>query len=202
VLAPFFTADYSHYKVSEKAKKKKTKENSSCMAKTRVFAISGYSGSGKTTLLSKIIAVLYKKGKTVAVIKNSKEDILAPNGTDTRQHQDAGADPVILLGPKTSTFRYRERKNLLEILKNIETDFLLLEGFKKLAIPKFWCVSKNEEIHDSATSNVIKAIVGWEAIRLGQIRTEVPFLIQSEVDKLISIIDDYAITIDDAIALI
>ena len=170
------------------------------MASTRVFAISGYSGSGKTTLLSKLIAGFRQKGKSVAVIKSSREDILAPNGTDTRQHQDAGADPVIILGPRTTTMRYRERKELNEILNGVRTDFALLEGFKKLAIPRFWCISKSEQIVDSSVLDSIKAVVSWEAIRPDDITIKVPYFTQSEVDKLLSIIEAHASEVDDVIA--
>ena len=169
------------------------------MARTRVFAISGYSGSGKTTLISKLIAGFRKKGKSIAVIKSSREDILAPSGTDTRQHQDAGADPVIILGPRTTTTRYRERKELKEILNDVRTDFTLLEGFKKLAIPRFWCISKNEQIADSSLLYSIKAVVSWEAIRPDDMTTDVPYFTQSEVDKLVSIIETHASEVDDVL---
>lgn len=166
------------------------------MAKTRVFAISGYSGSGKTTLLTMLVKELRDRGKSVGVIKNSKEDILAPVGTDTRHHQDAGANPVMLLGPNTTTARYRKRKELVEILSHFDTDYLLLEGFKELAIPRFWCISDSEKIPDSISS-ITKAIVGWDSFKPEGKNIEVPVHTQSEVGKLIRIIEHYALSIDE-----
>jgi molybdopterin-guanine dinucleotide biosynthesis protein B len=196
VLAPYFVANQSHYKVSEKAKMKKAKKNSDCMVKTHVFAISGFSGSGKTTLLSKLVKKLSELGKSVSVIKNSKEDILAPVDTDTRHHQDAGANPVILLGPNTTTTRYRERKELFEILSSLETDYLLLEGFKETEIPRFWCISENEEVPDSL-ANETKAIVGWHSVKPEYEHTEIPYFTHSEIDQLLELIEHHAPSIHE-----
>ena len=166
------------------------------MAKTRVFAISGYSGSGKTTLLSMLVEKLRAKGSSVAVIKNSKEDVLAPVGTDTRRHQDAGADPVILLGPKTTTTRYRKRKELVKIFSDFKTTYLLLEGFKEIAIPRFWCISDKEEMPDSFT-NVTKAVVGWDSVKPDYKEVEIPYFTHSEIGQLLEIIELHAAPIDE-----
>jgi molybdopterin-guanine dinucleotide biosynthesis protein MobB len=196
VLAPSLVKELTHYKVLEEAKMNKTRMKGKCMKKTRIFAISGFSGSGKTTLLSKLVEGLRKDMNSVAVIKSSKDDVLAPSGTDTRYHQDAGADPVVLLGPNTTTIRYRARKDLIEIFSEMNTDYILLEGFKQYNIPRFWCIGNKEEIPHSSSEN-IKAIVKWNKSEEGVDSNQTPIIMIDEVETLLDIVKKEAILLNE-----
>ena len=124
----------------------------------QVFCIAGYSNSGKTTLITKVVRALSERGYRVATVKNSKENILPPQGSDTFSHLEAGAITSVLLGPSSSTVRYRHRIDL-KALKEINADFLLIEGMKESRIPKIWCTQ--EMITEPIAPETV-AIVGWK----------------------------------------
>ena len=134
----------------------------------RVFSIAGYSNSGKTTLITNVVRTLSERGYRVATVKNSKENILPPQGSDTFRHLEAGAVTSVLLGPSSSTVRYKHRINLKD-LKEINADFILIEGMKESDIPKIWCIGAlalNTEVLLITTAGfpveviIIKSIVG------------------------------------------
>ncbi len=158
----------------------------------RVFAVSGFSFSGKTFLLEQLISKLKGEGKTVACVKSTKDDIVAPEGTDTWRHAQAGANPTILMGPSTATLRIKGPSSISRFEKIVDADFLLLEGFKDLDIPRFWCIGE-EEGDTSYSPKQVKAYVVWEGVHLGSSQDGVPIIPNSEIDRLVDIMKQYAI---------
>ncbi|MFX0107010.1 MAG: molybdopterin-guanine dinucleotide biosynthesis protein B [Candidatus Hodarchaeota archaeon] len=156
----------------------------------RVFAISGFSMSGKTTLVERIVRELVKRGYTVSTIKSSKEDILAPSGTDTRKHLDAGASFTVLLGPQSTAIRSRRRLPIRKIVNSIDADFLIIEGMKNLDIPRFWCLGKEMQMPER--SDFVKAYVAWPGsdISIADSRT---ILTSDEIEDLTSIVEREAV---------
>ena len=68
------------------------------LAVMNIFAFVGHSGTGKTRLLSQLIPELKSRGNTVAVVKRTAHGFtLGPEGKDSRQYLDAGADCVSLV---------------------------------------------------------------------------------------------------------
>lgn len=122
-----------------------------------IFAFSGFANSGKTTLLSKVIKILTDKGIRVATIKHdgSHKIVVDQAGKDTWQHRDAGAlVTVISSAEKTALFDYRnydvEQQFQAALCHISNVDVILVEGFKRLAIPKvFVCRDRQqmEELH-------------------------------------------------------
>jgi molybdopterin-guanine dinucleotide biosynthesis adapter protein len=116
----------------------------------KVFGFAAWSGSGKTTMMESLIPLFAGRGIKVAVIKHAHHafDVDLP-GKDSYRHRRAGAGQVIV----TSSARWvlmRELRGepepeLPELLGRLAPcDLVLVEGFKRQAIPKL-------EIHRLAT---------------------------------------------------
>jgi molybdopterin-guanine dinucleotide biosynthesis protein B len=104
----------------------------------RVAAITGFSGAGKTTLITQLIARYVAEGLRVGAIKHTHHHLNEENRGDTAKMRAAGAEPVILAGPReavifraagTSRVHYESPRDLLE---QFDHDVVLVEGFKEL----------------------------------------------------------------------
>lgn len=104
-----------------------------------------YSGTGKTTLLKKLLPILKIQGFRVGIIKHAHHsfDIDHP-GKDSYELRCAGASQMLVASRKrmaliTEFADERNEPELKEALSSLETnelDLVLVEGFKKAAIPK------------------------------------------------------------------
>jgi molybdopterin-guanine dinucleotide biosynthesis adapter protein len=117
----------------------------------KVIGFAGYSGSGKTTLIEKVIPCLVKAGLRVSLIKHAHHafDIDQP-GKDSYRHRMAGCTEV-LIGSNVRWALMHElhgaaEPTLEDQLKRLSPcDIVLVEGFKREAIPKI-------EIHRKAAA--------------------------------------------------
>ncbi len=101
----------------------------------------GHSNSGKTTLLEAVIPRLEDEGMKVATIKQTHHDVTADaEGKDTWRHRQAGADPVSLSSDVETALFLGRKLSLEDTVKLINSvsvvDVILIEGWKKEAIPK------------------------------------------------------------------
>lgn len=105
-----------------------------------VLSVVGYSNSGKTTLVEKLIRELKGRGYRVAVIKHHHGDFeIDRPGKDTWRHAKAGADTVILAGPRKIAVieKLAAERELDEIVEKIDNvDLIITEGYKKGDKPK------------------------------------------------------------------
>ncbi|MBU2856027.1 molybdopterin-guanine dinucleotide biosynthesis protein B [Acidithiobacillus ferrooxidans] len=107
----------------------------------KALGVVGYSGSGKTTLLCALIPLLRGYGLKVAVVKSTHHDVDwdAP-GKDSYRLREAGADVVLLQGPKRwfMTRPAPTEVSLETIRASLQPlpDLLLMEGNKALVVPK------------------------------------------------------------------
>ncbi len=102
-----------------------------------VSFVAAASNSGKTTLIEKIVAVLRSRGVSVAVVKHASEgfDLDRP-GKDSWRFQQAGANPVLLVGPgKIAMMKNVDHEPSLAELVRIagDVDILINEGYKRNA---------------------------------------------------------------------
>lgn len=110
----------------------------------QAIGIIGYRKSGKTTLILKLSGELIKRGYKVAVIKHTSENIEQPN-TDTSKYQKI-LTQVAAVTPEGLVIFLKNKKNLEEIIKYLEADIILVEGFKReRTFPKIVCLRKEEE---------------------------------------------------------
>lgn len=113
--------------------------------KRLALCFSGVSNSGKTTLICKISARLKEKGYKVAIIKHDPKDkavfdtALNEFGEpkDSAKFVETGVDVAVLSPKRTSVFLRADNTQLSDILGLFKDfDYLLIEGFKHLALPR------------------------------------------------------------------
>jgi molybdopterin-guanine dinucleotide biosynthesis protein B len=102
-----------------------------------VSFVAAASNSGKTTLIAKVVPLLKKRGLHVAVVKHASAGFdLDKPGKDSQRFQEAGADSVVLVGPKdVALMRKTEYEPTAEELEHLtsDADIVIFEGFKKTA---------------------------------------------------------------------
>jgi molybdopterin-guanine dinucleotide biosynthesis protein B len=109
----------------------------------KVLGLCGLSGVGKTTVIERLIAQLKARGQTVSVIKHTHKrfDIDRP-GKDSFRHREAGAAEVLLASDhRLALLREYEQEgqpSVHDLIAEMRpVDWLLIEGLKHAAIPKF-----------------------------------------------------------------
>ncbi len=109
-----------------------------------VLGFCAYSGTGKTTLLKKLIPELNRRGVRLAVIKHAHHnfDVDIP-GKDSYEMRKAGARQMLVASHVRWALMTEDpvenAPSLTHLLKQIEQDridIVLVEGFKKLELPK------------------------------------------------------------------
>ncbi len=144
-----------------------------------------------------LIDALKKRGYSVSTVKSSMEDNMPPENSDTWKHLKAGAGMTILQGPSSTTIRFAERISLSKALRNYDSDFLLVEGMKGLAIPRFWCVGEGalKEVPPPATV----AVVTWKESTTPSKKVDVPVLLFDDIESLVKLVEQEATDASDLI---
>jgi molybdopterin-guanine dinucleotide biosynthesis protein B len=108
----------------------------------KIFGFAGYSGSGKTTLIERLIPLFTDRGIRVSLIKHAHHtfDVDQP-GKDSHRHRKAGCTEVLVTSSRRWALMHELRgaaePALSEHVKRMSPcDLLLVEGFKREAIPK------------------------------------------------------------------
>lgn len=108
----------------------------------KVFGFAGWSGSGKTVLIERVIPLLTARGLEVSLIKHAhhKFDVDVP-GKDSDRHRRAGCREVLISSSvrwaHLHELRGQPEQTLQYLIDRISPcDLLLVEGFKREAIPK------------------------------------------------------------------
>ncbi len=110
-----------------------------------LIGFSAYSGSGKTTLLTRLLPLLREQGLHIGVVKHahSQFDIDHP-GKDSHELRKAGATEMLVASRRrmalvTEFDDDHPEPTLEELLTELDPthlDLVLVEGFKRAAIPK------------------------------------------------------------------
>ncbi|MEW8987400.1 MAG: molybdopterin-guanine dinucleotide biosynthesis protein B [Bacillus sp. (in: firmicutes)] len=157
-----------------------------------VFQLAGYSNSGKTTLMTKLISALNSDGKMVATLKHhghgGKPDLL--QNKDSSQHLNAGAiaslvegEGRILLQAERQSWSIQEQ---IQILAQLQPDFILIEGHKQEDFPKAVLVRRHEDLELLSNLKNIVVVFYWDM----------------EIIKNDSLLGKNAFHIDDPVGLI
>lgn len=108
----------------------------------KAFGFAGWSGSGKTTLIEQLIPRFVMQGLKVSLIKHAHHnfDVDKP-GKDSYRHREAGCQEVLVTSARRwvlmHELRGADEPGLEEQMKHISPcDLLLVEGFKRYALPK------------------------------------------------------------------
>ena len=107
-----------------------------------VFGFAGFSGSGKTTLIEQLIPMFGARGLRVSLIKHAHHafDVDQP-GKDSYRHRHAGAHEVLVTSSRRWALMHELRGEAEPSLETLvqrmsACDLLLVEGFKRAALPK------------------------------------------------------------------
>ncbi|MBY0266613.1 MAG: molybdopterin-guanine dinucleotide biosynthesis protein B [Burkholderiales bacterium] len=129
----------------------------------KIFGFAGYSGSGKTTLIEQLIPLFTARGLTVSLIKHAHHafDIDQP-GKDSYRHRHAGCTEVLVTSSRRWALMHELRgaaePDLKEQIGRLSPcDLLLVEGFKREAIPKLevWRAETGEALIHPHDPNVV-----------------------------------------------
>ena len=108
----------------------------------KVMGFAGWSGSGKTTLVEQVIAALSARGLVVSLVKHAHHSFdIDHAGKDSWRHRRAGCREVMVSSNQrwslTRELRGAPEAGLDELLAHLgPCDLVLVEGFKRAAIPK------------------------------------------------------------------
>lgn len=112
--------------------------------KVKVIGIVGYKKSGKTTLAMRLSQELSRMGCRVAILKHVSGDIDFPD-TDTSKLRSY-APFVSAISSRESEIILKGEKTVEEILKYLDHDIALVEGFKKeRTFPRIVCIRNEGE---------------------------------------------------------
>lgn len=108
----------------------------------KIFGFAGYSGSGKTTLIEKLVPLFSARGLRVSLVKHAHHtfDVDQP-GKDSYRHRHAGCQEVLVTSSRRWALMHElrgapEPELAAQIARLSPCDLLLVEGFKREAIPK------------------------------------------------------------------
>lgn len=120
----------------------------------KVIGFAGWSGSGKTTLVERVIGVLSQRGLTVSLVKHAHHSFdIDHEGKDSWRHRHAGCREVMISSGLRWSLMHELRGDAempLEALlaRLSDCDLVLVEGFKRAAIPKI-------EVHRAAAKQAL-----------------------------------------------
>lgn len=138
-----------------------------------VLQIVGYKNSGKTTLLSLLTRKLKQAGFTVGTAKHDAHEFTmdAP-GTDTWQHQEAGADITAISSASRSAIISNRTEPLSALLAHMQhVDIVLVEGFKQEHCPKLVLLRNPADVPLLNLTN-IAMLAAWDSY--GPLSTDIP----------------------------
>jgi len=115
----------------------------------RVFGFAGFSGSGKTTLIEKLVPRFVERGVRVSLIKHAHHAFdVDRSGKDSYRHREAGCGEVLVTSSRRWALMHELRgapePGLEDLIGHLSPcDLVLVEGFKREAVPKI-------EVHRAA----------------------------------------------------
>jgi molybdopterin-guanine dinucleotide biosynthesis protein B len=108
----------------------------------KVFGFAGWSGSGKTTLIEQLVPRFTRAGLVVSLVKHAHHsfDVDQP-GKDSYRHREAGCHEVLVSSEKRWVIQHELRGDPeppleRQIERMSPCDLLLVEGYKRAAVPK------------------------------------------------------------------
>lgn len=104
----------------------------------KIIQVVGLANSGKTSFIRDLVPALGRKGN-VAVVKHlGDHKYFLEDGKDTTIFFDAGAQISVGMDSHKSVVVIRKNtlEDILPLLSNLDMDFVVIEGFKRLSFSK------------------------------------------------------------------
>jgi len=123
----------------------------------RTIVVCGFSKSGKTTTCLSLIKELKKQNYSVTYAKDihGKNLLFDKPDTDTSKALQAGADKVFGNNPEISFSVTTKMRNLPETVKEADSDFLIIEGYKESDYEKIICLEKEADANKIRGKNIL-----------------------------------------------
>lgn len=148
-----------------------------------IIQIAGYKNSGKTTLAMILIEHLEQSGLRVSSLKHHGHGG-APHGmenTDSEKHRSSGALFAGVLGAGIFQLATKEPWSfscLIAIYELLETEVLVVEGFKKEPYPKIVTIRNEEDLKLLDELSNIQAV--WTAVPIPRKNLPYPVFMKNE----------------------
>ena len=126
------------------------------MSKGRIIGVVGWKGAGKTQVVEHVVRALDARGYVVGTVKHVHDVLLAEPAKDSARHLDAGAARTVAAGGGLSVVLSREDRDLEQVAAQYLAlcDCVVVEGFKRTAIPKIVVLSEGSGLPDGIESIV------------------------------------------------
>lgn len=158
----------------------------------KIISVVGWSGSGKTKLISRMVNFLKMKHQPVAVLKNVPHSYsLQPEGKDSYEFLDAGADLVFLTG-QGEIIKLKKRKKKENVLETIlqelgDVEVLILEGLTGKGIPIIEVFDPKKDSNLKFSVEVLSAVVSKENINVS-----LPCFHPDDVENIVKFMEENA----------
>ena len=161
-----------------------------------ILGISAYSGTGKTTLLKNIIPLLKKENYKIGVLKHAHHAFdVDQKGKDSYELRKSGASHMLITSNQRWALLVENKTNeepdvneYIKKLENEDIDLILIEGFKKTAIPKIelhrpslgypLLCTDDDNIIAIATDDEIKGDINIPILDLNNYKIIVEFIVK------------------------
>jgi len=155
----------------------------------KVFSIIGLHHSGKTTAVEKLIIYLKSKGQSVSSIKDIHQEgfTMEKQGSNSHRHLMASNTCVFARGDKETYLIWNRQLKFKEMLSHINTQWLVIEGMKEMALPKIIAAKNTDEIDQLLDENVF-AITGPISEQINEYKGLPALNAINEIDKLGSLV--------------
>jgi molybdopterin-guanine dinucleotide biosynthesis protein B len=168
----------------------------------KIFSLVGSSGSGKTRLLARLIPELKKRGHAVAVLKHCPHGFsLDPEGKDSRQLFEAGADSVALVSSDMTAVFQRDGKiadfKSLVRLYFSNIDILLIEGGRAIrGLRKIEVLGEGERRRLKTQIGELIAVVADHRVKGNR-----PVFRHSQVKEISGLLEDQPDEVEPSVSL-
>jgi molybdopterin-guanine dinucleotide biosynthesis protein B len=154
----------------------------------KAVGIIGYKKSGKTRLLVSLAKELTERGYTVSSLKHVSERIDIAD-TDTSLHKQFTRQTAAV-SPYESAVFFPESKNVEQMLSLLESDFILIEGFKKeKTYPKIICLKPEDDLKTLVDGLQI-CVYGTGLSQ--DLCADVPIFNESDISKIADLVEQKA----------
>jgi len=125
-----------------------------------VLALVGHSGSGKTLLAEQVTAAAVARGLRVAYVKHAPHGFEPGRpGSNSERVREAGADPVVVIGPNGRVELTGGGEDpLAQLLGGLRGDVVLLEGFSASPWPKVRVTAPGQEPREVADPVLLEVV--------------------------------------------